>query len=119
VLCWASQFAAAYEAKLSVVNAVPGIDVHGAYEQFYTPELQKMVLENAREDVESLLEKLSVKGNVFIESGNPERMIPAFVRDEKVDVLVIGRSADHGMLGRLRSHAYSLIRTSPCPVVSV
>ncbi len=119
VLCWASQFAAAYEAKLSVVYAIQGLDLHGAHEELFTPELREMLVENAREDVEGLLEKLSVKGNLFIESGNPERVIPAFAKDEKVDVLVIGRSADHGLLGRLRTHAYSLIRTSPCPVVSV
>ena len=119
VLCWAAQFAAAYEAKLSVIHAIQGIDVHGAYEEFFTPEMHKLLLENARENVEDLVEKLSAKANVLVESGNPERVIPAFAKDEKVDLLVIGRSADHGLLGRLRTHAYSLIRTSPCPVISV
>jgi nucleotide-binding universal stress UspA family protein len=119
VLCWAAQFAAAYEAKLSVIHAIQGIDVHGAYEEFITPEMYKMMVEQARGKVEDLLAKMSAKGNVFIESGNPERVIPAFANDEKVDVLIIGRSADHGFLGRLRTHAYSLIRTSPCPVISV
>jgi nucleotide-binding universal stress UspA family protein len=37
----------------------------------------------------------------------------------KADLLVIGRSADHGVIGRLRTNAYSIIRQSPCPVVSV
>jgi nucleotide-binding universal stress UspA family protein len=119
VLCWAAQFAAAYEAKLSVIHTIQGIDVYGAYEEFFTPEMHRLLLENAREDVEELLEKLTVKGNAVIESGNPERVIPSFAKDEKVDVLVIGRSADHGLLGRLRTHAYSLIRSSPCPVISV
>ncbi len=119
VLCWAAQFAAAYEAKLSVIHSIQGIDVHGAYEEFFTPEMHRLLLENAREDVEKLLEKLLIQGNVVIESGYPERVIPAFAGDENVDVLVIGRSADHGLLGRLRTHAYSLIRMAPCPVISV
>jgi len=38
---------------------------------------------------------------------------------EKADLLVIGRSVTEGMLGRLKANAYSIIRQSPCPVVSV
>jgi hypothetical protein len=30
------------------------------------------------------------------------------------DLLVIGRSAEHGVIGRLRTNAYSIIRQSPC-----
>jgi hypothetical protein len=35
------------------------------------------------------------------------------------DLLVIGRNPAPGILGRLRTHAYSIIRQSPCPVLSV
>jgi nucleotide-binding universal stress UspA family protein len=35
------------------------------------------------------------------------------------DVLVVGRGSAAGMFGRLRTNAYSIIRQSPCPVVSV
>jgi nucleotide-binding universal stress UspA family protein len=35
------------------------------------------------------------------------------------DLLIIGRSPASGVLGRLRTHAYSIIRRSPCPVLSV
>jgi nucleotide-binding universal stress UspA family protein len=34
-------------------------------------------------------------------------------------LLIIGRSPSHGGLGRLRCHAYTIIREAPCPVVSV
>jgi len=37
----------------------------------------------------------------------------------KADLLVIGRKAEAGVLGRLEMTAYSIIRQSPCPVVSV
>jgi nucleotide-binding universal stress UspA family protein len=40
------------------------------------------------------------------------------VRKASADVLVIGRSL-HGAFWRLKDLAYSLIRDSPCPVVSV
>jgi nucleotide-binding universal stress UspA family protein len=118
-LCWAAQFAAAYKAKLSVIHVIQAVDFHGAHADFFTPDLRKMLVENATEDVQELMDKLSATGNVVVEMGLPERAIPAFAKDEKVDLLVIGRSADHSLLGRLRTHAYALIRESPCPVVSV
>jgi nucleotide-binding universal stress UspA family protein len=37
----------------------------------------------------------------------------------KADLLVIGRKSASGVLGRLDMTAYSIIRQSPCPVVSV
>jgi len=35
------------------------------------------------------------------------------------DLLIIGRGALHGTMGRLRTHAYGIIRHAPCPVLSV
>jgi len=35
------------------------------------------------------------------------------------DLLFIGRNPDPGTFGRLRTDAYSIIRQSPCPVISV
>ena len=46
-------------------------------------------------------------------------MIGEEARKAQADLLVIGRGADAGVLGRLTGEAYSIIRLSPCPVVSV
>jgi nucleotide-binding universal stress UspA family protein len=35
------------------------------------------------------------------------------------DLIVIGRGVLHETLGRLRTHAYGIIRHAPCPVLSV
>jgi hypothetical protein len=35
------------------------------------------------------------------------------------DLVVIGRGVLNGTLGRLRTHAYGIIRQSPSPVLSV
>src|SRR5262249_46937414 len=37
----------------------------------------------------------------------------------EVDLVVIGRGASSGMLGRLRTNAYSITRQAPCPAVSI
>jgi hypothetical protein len=41
------------------------------------------------------------------------------VRRHNADLLVIGRGVIHGVMGRLRTNAYNLIRLSPCAVLSV
>ena len=39
--------------------------------------------------------------------------------DREADLLVIARGSAAEGFGRLRKHAYDLIRDSPCPTVSV
>ena len=39
--------------------------------------------------------------------------------DLAADLVVIGRSKENGLLGRLRANAYEIIRRSPCPVASI
>jgi hypothetical protein len=41
------------------------------------------------------------------------------VKRNKGDLLVIGRGVIEERLGRLRTNAYDIIRSSPCPVLSV
>jgi nucleotide-binding universal stress UspA family protein len=49
--------------------------------------------------------------------------VPDVVREEALqhgaDLILIGRGTLHGTLGRLRTHAYGIIRHAPCPVLSV
>ncbi|HVW86540.1 MAG TPA: universal stress protein [Bryobacteraceae bacterium] len=42
----------------------------------------------------------------------------ACVRD-RADLLVIGRGGTSALAGRLRTHAYTLVRDAPCPVLSL
>jgi nucleotide-binding universal stress UspA family protein len=37
----------------------------------------------------------------------------------QADLVVIGRGHTQRALGRLRTHAYSILRNSPCPVLSI
>jgi nucleotide-binding universal stress UspA family protein len=57
--------------------------------------------------------------NVVIESGEVAGTVASVAHRTKADLLLIGRSSDPGMFGRLRTHAYPIIRQSPCPVISV
>ena len=63
---------------------------------------------------------VGTNGDAFIDDSNsiPLAVCGAATRLD-ADLVVIGRGVSNGILGRLRTNAYSIIRQSPCPVVSV
>jgi hypothetical protein len=46
-------------------------------------------------------------------------VVRSVVEDSRADLLIIGRASGKGIVGRLRTHSYALIRESPCPVISI
>ncbi|HYM13519.1 MAG TPA: universal stress protein [Bryobacterales bacterium] len=117
VLSWASGMASGLEARLLVMHVTPspGIAVVGPSE----PEPEVELAQRARRDIEDLLKKTDTKAEVAVGSGDILQTVYDLAARQAADVLVIGRGATKGIVGRLRSHAYAIIRTSPCPVISV
>jgi nucleotide-binding universal stress UspA family protein len=56
---------------------------------------------------------------VTVEIGDVMQVVTDAARRLPADLLVIGRSPSPGVFGRLREHAYPIIRQSPCPVISI
>ena len=56
---------------------------------------------------------------IVIGSGPVPQAVHDFAARVDADALVIGRGAREGVVGRLRSHGYAIIREAPCPVASV
>jgi nucleotide-binding universal stress UspA family protein len=57
--------------------------------------------------------------SVRVEAGDASTVVAQLAGKLEADLLVIGRKSASGVLGRLDMTAYSIIRQSPCPVVSV
>jgi nucleotide-binding universal stress UspA family protein len=119
VLRWASDFATAYDAELSLIHAAPLLDAEPAEGQFFTDHLRNLLLSAKKEEMQELVNKVGCKASLLVESDEVDRYVPSAAEEAGADVLVIGRSPLQGILGRLRTHAYALVRESPCPVVSV
>ncbi|MDP9171661.1 MAG: universal stress protein, partial [Acidobacteriota bacterium] len=51
--------------------------------------------------------------------GSIAEMVRNLALSKRADLVVIGRGAIKQGFGRMQSHAYEIIRESPCPVVSV
>lgn len=117
-LIWSAQLAAEFGAQLTLVHALAELDPRTEGYHF-SPEWRKFLVDNAETEIAALQQKAGTKAEVVLTMGPAPEMICEEARKAEADLLVISRGADAGILGRLTGHAYSIIRQSPCPVVSV
>jgi nucleotide-binding universal stress UspA family protein len=106
VLNWASHLAEEYQAELTLAHIVPGSESQQARSA-------------ARAALERLQEAAASHAALRVEFGDVSKLVTQLTAELKSDLVVIGRKPDAGVLGRLDMVAYSIIRQSPCPVVSV
>ena len=119
VLEWAARYAESWGAKLTLIHAVNWLETAPLDEQFFTPKLVQALEESAQKDARALLDHVGCPADLRIGVESAADYVPQAVRECGADVLVIGRSLDRSLVGRLREHAYKLIRESPVPVISV
>jgi nucleotide-binding universal stress UspA family protein len=116
-LQWAAGAAKTMGARLIITNVQPTLEGHtGAY---FDPEWRRYFTESAKERIDAMLASTGTSAEVVITFGEPAKQVAEVAMAEKADLVVIGHNHDSGVLGRLRTHAYAIVRTSPCPVVSV
>jgi nucleotide-binding universal stress UspA family protein len=106
VLEWAARLAEEYQAELTLIHVISGDETRKARSETH-------------EALERLLEAARSRAVVRVETGDVSKVVADLGGELKANLLVIGRKADAGVLGRLEMTAYSIIRQSPCPVVSV
>jgi len=116
-LKWAAQFAKEYGARLTIAHAIPSFISAGA--EYVYVDCQQQIADSARADFANLQKQLGTDAEVNIISGETAYAVREAAEVAHADLLVIGRSAPNGLIGRLRTHAFPIIRQSPCPVVSV
>ena len=107
-LQWAARFASEFQAKLTIVHVIPGVgDLGGERTPRVTAQLGQLQA-SAGSDAE-----------VRIVAGEVPAAVQSCAEETKADLLVIGRSIEEGITGRLRTNAWGIILRSPCPVISV
>jgi nucleotide-binding universal stress UspA family protein len=110
---WAKDLANTEGARLVVLHALQGFD----------PATDKTSYGPAIEEAEQRMLKLFgvtvTEREIAVEFGSPAEVMRRIALDSLADLVVIGRGKIRKPLGRLRSHAYAIIRESPCPVISV
>jgi len=114
---WAWCMAKRLGGALRLVHAVPSIEAWP--ERQMDQEFEETLRENARRTIQDLEKAAGIEVPICVGAGT----VPDVVRQEALqhgtDLIVIGRGALQETLGRLRTHAYGIIRNAPCPVLSL
>jgi nucleotide-binding universal stress UspA family protein len=116
VLRAAWSLASAYQAQLWIVHVVP---TPPAYPDIDIEEHTRRLTEASQSRLRELKAMLGVDApHTVIDALLAEGIHQEVVR-RKADLLITGRGHSIGTFSRLWSHLYSIIRDSPCPVLSV
>jgi nucleotide-binding universal stress UspA family protein len=114
---WAAQWAQAAGSELRLVHAVPVITDLPVLKS--ERALQEEVRKEAEATVERQRQQAGVEAPLRVVSGVVQDVVREEALRSRAGLVLIGRGVLHGTLGRLRTHAYAIIRHSPCPVLSV
>jgi nucleotide-binding universal stress UspA family protein len=116
ILRAAAALAKSYQANLTLVHvlemppATPEID--------FTPFRQDLI-DAGHAHMRGLKERLNLDvPDVVIDAGIADGIREEIVR-RKADLLIVGRGHDQGVVSRVWSRLYSIVRDSPCPVLSI
>jgi nucleotide-binding universal stress UspA family protein len=114
---WAAELAQQLNAHLHVIHVLPQVETGqaGYFDQDWWLDLKR----SARQQIDELQQKAGTQADVIIDSGDIAKVVRSYTESVQADLVVIGRHVDSGLLGRLRTHAYAIVREAPCPVVSV
>jgi len=118
VLEWAGRFAREFGAELAIVHVLPHslVETGGIY---FDPAWRQDAIAEARQEICQLQRETGTEGEILIEIGETAAAISDVAETRGIDLVVIGRGETSGLLGRLRSKAYPILRESPCPVAAV
>jgi len=114
---WARDLSEILAASLKVVHAIPSADETS--DNRGEIELRRHLFSRAGEAYGRIRESSGLDVPITFAGGYVARVIREAVLRERAELVVIGRGHSQQALGRLRTCAYSVIRDSPCPVVSV
>lgn len=117
VLRWADGFSKRTSAKLHILHVTPTIE--GMSGEYFEPNWRERFASEASARIDEVQQAVGTSHDVRIESGEVSRTVSDLASKVKADLLMIGRGSTTGVFGRIRAHAYSIIRQSPCPVVSI
>jgi nucleotide-binding universal stress UspA family protein len=113
----AAGLARSYSAALILLHAVPklGESLWDEADAHWNAVVQA----RARRLLTSLAATNDIAAEILVETGSPAATVAQTVARVRADLAVIGRGATASITDRLRANAYEIIRSSPCPVLSL
>ena len=117
VVEWAKSLAAEYDAELGIAYATLGVEAAAAG-TYIDEEFTRSLAAEARARVGELQAETGTDAIVYVNAGDPANVVSCAAKDFNADLLVIGRHTSTGVAGLLHS-AFGILRSSPCPVISI
>lgn len=126
-LSYGRELARSFGARLDVLHVVENVLSRGFGAEGYVasyPELQAEVEDAARRQLDTIVsdeDRIALRARtILLTSNSPAFTITAYARDENVDLIIMGTHG-RGALAHLLmgSVAERVVRTAPCPVLTV
>jgi len=113
----AAELGSRFKGKVRLVHAVPGAEA--GQEKYFDLEFQRFLEDSARQAIAKLQSQTGTDFEVCLGAGTPGRIVAAAAEHHAADLVVIGHGHLRGVAGRFRTHAYGIVRSAPCPVLSL
>lgn len=104
-------------AEVVVVHALPVVG--DGIELSFDPSWEFALKAAVEVTLKEAMEAAGLTAETVMEPGSPAKLVHRVAAEWGADLVVIGRHTDDTILGRLTTHAYAIVRESPCPVLSV
>ena len=117
LLKYTKQIALEAGATVRIVHAVPVAEVRP--EADVEQPLEAFLHDFARDEIARLQIEAGTNFDSFVELGSVSQLVCKAAQKFDADLVVIGRGVVNRFAGDLRTEAYSIMRQSPCPVLSV
>jgi nucleotide-binding universal stress UspA family protein len=116
VLRAAAALAKSYQAELALVHV---LEMPPAVPEMDFTAYRKELIDAAHAHLRGLKSRLNLDApDIVIDAGVSSGIHEEVVR-RKADLVVVGRGHDQGIVSRVWSRLYSIVRDSPCPVLSI
>jgi len=112
----AAQMVSEFGARLTLAHVTAGVVLWGPGGNYVDSEWKDALVGPASQHLATLQQKLGIKAEVFIGSGDLSKVLSRAVKETKADLLVIG-CRPYGE--NLRTHGYPIICAVAIPVLSV
>lgn len=121
----AKELASQYQARLTLLHVVEdiplGVTAFGDVSAIYiAPDTREKLLEAAQTQLADLANRMDLGQRVQLEilDGYPNLSINSYAEDNQVDLIIIGHSAKHGLMGLLMgSTAETVTKHAKCDVL--
>jgi nucleotide-binding universal stress UspA family protein len=113
----AKDLAESFGSSVRIAHSVPVAEA-GA-ERYFDLEFAAYLETQAREAIAKMQKEAGTAFDVCVKRGKVSDTLRDEALEHRADLVLTGRGTISKFAGRLRSHAYAIVRDMPCPVLSI